>query len=84
MHNWPGLPVGEFAMRPGRCWPAPTISRSSSQGRGTHAACRISGIDPVVVAAQIVLALQTIVSRQTSPLDGAVVSVTQIHGGVDR
>jgi hippurate hydrolase len=51
------------------------------RGRGTHAAWPHLGIDIVVVASQIVLALQTIVSRQTSPLDSAVVSITSIHGG---
>ena len=81
MHNRPNLPAGEFAMR---CGPALACADNFGivlRGRGTHAAWPHLGIDLVVVAAQIVLTLQTIVSRQTSPLDSAVVSVTTIHGG---
>ena len=81
MHNRPNLPVGEFAMRSG---PALACADNFSivlRGRGTHAAWPHLGVDLVVVAAQIVIALQTIVSRQTSPLDSAVVSVTTIHAG---
>jgi hippurate hydrolase len=51
------------------------------EGRGSHGAMPHQSIDPVVVAAQIVLGLQTIVSRNVRPIDAAVVSVTQIHGG---
>jgi amidohydrolase len=81
LHNRPNLPIGEFAMRPG-----PALANADNfgitiRGRGTHAGWPHLGIDIVVVSAQMVLALQTIVSRQTSPLDSAVVSVTSIHGG---
>jgi amidohydrolase len=81
LHNRPNLPIGEFAMRPG-----PALANADNfgitiRGRGTHAGWPHLGIDIVVVAAQMVLALQTILSRQTSPLDAAVVSVTSIHGG---
>jgi amidohydrolase len=81
MHNRPNLPAGEFAMRSG-----PTLASADNfgitiHGKGTHAAWPQLGIDLVVVASQMVLALQTIVSRQTSPLDAAVLSVTSIHGG---
>jgi len=81
MHNWPGLPAGQFAIRPGPMMAAFDIFEITVTGRGAHAAMPHLGIDPVVVAAQIVGGLQTIASRNTHPLQGAVVSVTQIHGG---
>jgi amidohydrolase len=81
LHNRPNLPLGEFAMRPG-----PALANADNfgiviRGRGTHAAWPHLGIDVVAVAAQTITALQAIVSRQTSPLDWAVVSVTSVHGG---
>ncbi|HVC50854.1 MAG TPA: M20 aminoacylase family protein [Stellaceae bacterium] len=81
MHNWPGLPAGQFAVRPGPMMAAFDIFEITVAGRGAHAAMPHLGIDPVVAAAQIVNGLQTIASRNTHPLQGAVVSVTQIHGG---
>ncbi|HVB18628.1 MAG TPA: M20 aminoacylase family protein [Stellaceae bacterium] len=81
MHNWPGLPEGQFAIRPGPMMAAFDIFEIAITGRGAHAAMPHLGIDPIVVAAQIVTGLQTIASRNIHPLDGAVVSVTQIHGG---
>jgi amidohydrolase len=81
LHNRPNLPLGEFAMRPG-----PALANADNfgitiRGRGTHAGWPHLGIDIVVVAAQMIIALQTIVSRQISALDSAVVSVTYVHGG---
>jgi amidohydrolase len=81
MHNWPGLPAGQFAIRPGPMMAAFDIFEITIAGRGAHAAMPHLGIDPIVAAAYIVTALQTIASRNIHPLDGAVVSVTQIHGG---
>lgn len=81
MHNWPGLPAGQFAIRPGPMMAAFDTFEITVAGRGAHAAMPHLGIDPVVAAAQIVSGLQTIASRNINPLDGAVVSVTQIHGG---
>lgn len=81
MHNWPGLSAGQFAIRPGPMMAAFDIFEITIAGRGAHAAMPHLGIDPVVAAAQIVGGLQTIASRSIHPLDGAVVSVTQIHGG---
>jgi amidohydrolase len=81
MHNWPGLPAGQFAIRPGPMMAAFDIFEIAVAGQGAHAAMPHLGIDPVVAAAQIVTALQTIASRNIHPLEGAVVSVTQIHGG---
>ena len=81
MHNWPGLPAGQFAVQAGAMMAAFDIFEITVAGRGAHAAMPHLGIDPVVAAAQIVTGLQTIASRNIHPLDGAVVSVTQIHGG---
>ncbi len=81
MHNWPGLPTGTFAVREGPILAAFDIFELTVKGKGSHAAMPHLGVDPVVAAAQIVSALQTIASRMVSPLDSAVVTVTQIHGG---
>jgi hippurate hydrolase len=81
MHNWPGMPVGTFAMRAGPMMASFDIFEITIKGKGTHAALPHLGHDPMVAAAHIVTGLQTLVSRNTHPLESAVVSVTQIHGG---
>ncbi len=81
MHNWPGMPAGRFALRAGPMMASFDIFEITVTGKGTHAALPHLGIDPVVAAAQLVLGLQTIASRNTPPLESTVVSVTQIHGG---
>jgi amidohydrolase len=81
MHNMPGINVGAFAIRPGPMMASYDVFEITVEGRGSHGAMPHQSIDPVVIGAQIVLALQTIVSRNVKPLDTAVVSVTQIHGG---
>ena len=81
MHNWPAIPTGTFAMCEGPAMAASDEFRITVKGRGCHAAMPHMGLDPVVVTAQIVMALQCIVSRETDPLDRAVLSVTQIHTG---
>ncbi|MCG8354059.1 MAG: M20 family metallopeptidase [Kiloniellales bacterium] len=81
MHNMPGLPLGTIAMRTGPAMAAFDIFEITVTGKGTHAAMPQHGIDPVVISAEIVTALQTISSRIIDPLDPVVVSVTQIHGG---
>jgi amidohydrolase len=81
MHNWPGMPAGRFALRAGPMMASFDIFEITVKGKGTHAALPHLGIDPVIAAAQIATALQTIASRNAPPLDAAVVSVTQIHGG---
>ncbi|MDJ0949009.1 MAG: M20 aminoacylase family protein [Alphaproteobacteria bacterium] len=81
MHNWPGMPLGRFAVQPGPMMAAFDIFEMTITGNGSHAAMPHQGIDPVVAAAQVITALQTIASRQTDPLDAVVVSVTQIHAG---
>ncbi|HZS81520.1 MAG TPA: M20 aminoacylase family protein [Stellaceae bacterium] len=81
MHNWPGLPVGQFAVRPGPMMACSDSFELIVTGKGAHAAMPHLGIDPIVIAAQIVTAFQTIVARNSHPLESAVVTVTQIHAG---
>ena len=81
MHNRPGLAVGKFQVRPGPMMAGGAFFDINVTGVGAHAARPEAGIDPVIVAAHIATALQTIVSRNTRPIDTAVVSITQIHGG---
>jgi hippurate hydrolase len=81
MHNRPGMPVGQFAVRSGPMMAAGAFFDISVTGKGAHGARPESGIDPVMVAAHIAIALQTIVSRNAPPVETAVVSVTKIHAG---
>ncbi len=81
MHNWPLLAAGKFAMRSGPIMAAADTFDIVVTGQGTHAAMPHTGIDPVPIAAGIVSALQTLVSRTADPLDSAVLSVTQFQAG---
>lgn len=81
MHNWPGLEVGRFAVRPGPMMAAFDIFEITITGKGSHGAMPHQGIDPIVCGAAIVSALQAVVSRFTDPLHPAVVSVTRFHAG---
>lgn len=81
MHNWPGLPAGQFAINHGPMMAALDTFEITVQGRGSHAAMPERGIDPFTSVAQIIMGLQTIPSRMLSAMDAAVVSVTQVHGG---
>jgi hippurate hydrolase len=81
MHNWPRLPLGEFAMRPGPVMAAADRIAIRLIGRGGHGAMPQHARDPVVAGAQIVSALQTIVARNADPIDRAVVSITRFHAG---
>jgi amidohydrolase len=81
MHNWPSLPVGSFMLRKGPLMAAADEITITIEGRGGHAAMPHQSVDPVVLGAQILLALQTIASRHVDPLDACVVSVTQFHAG---
>jgi len=81
LHNAPRRPLGSFYTRPGPVMAASNDFDLVIRGRGGHAARPENGVDPVVAAAQVVTALQTVVSRNVSALDTAVLSVTQIHGG---
>jgi amidohydrolase len=81
MHNWPGMPVGQFGLRSGPMMASFDIFEIELTGRGAHAAMPHTGIDPVVAASALVQALQTIASRNVDPIESAVVSVTQVHAG---
>lgn len=81
LHNWPGLSQGMVAVNPGAMMASQDTFEICIQGSGAHAAMPERGNDPVVIATQLVSALQTIVSRQISPLDSAVLSVTMIEAG---
>jgi hippurate hydrolase len=81
MHNRPGLAVGKFQIRTGPMMAGGAYFDITVTGRGAHGARPEAGIDPVIAASHITLALQTIVSRNVRPIDTAVVSVTQIHAG---
>ncbi len=79
MHNAPGLPVGAFAIRPGPLLAAADTFEIDVQGRGGHAAEPNKSVDPTVIASQLILSLQTIVSRNIDPILQAVVSVTSVE-----
>ena len=81
MHNRPGLAVGKFAIRQGPMMAGGAFFDITVEGRGAHAARPEAGVDPVLVASHITTALQSIVARNVKPIDTAVLSVTQIHGG---
>lgn len=81
MHNWPALDVGTCVARDDAMMAAFGTFEIELKGKGAHGAMPHEGADPVVAAAQLVTALQTIASRNVSPLESAVVSVTQMHGG---
>ncbi len=81
MHNWPGGEVGQFAASVGPVMASSNEFRIVIKGKGGHAAMPHNGLDPVPVACQMVLAFQTIISRNTRPIDSGVVSVTMFHAG---
>jgi hippurate hydrolase len=81
LHNWPGLPVGKFAVARGPAMASADRMDIIVQGYGGHAAMPHLARDPIVAAANIVLSVQTIVSRVVDPLEPAVVSIASIHAG---
>ncbi|WP_051286980.1 amidohydrolase [Paenibacillus taiwanensis] len=81
MHNKPDLPVGTIGIRAGSLMSSVNGLRIEIKGVSTHAAIPHAGIDPIVVSAHLITALQSIVSRNVSAIDSAVVSITQIHAG---
>jgi len=81
IHNWPGLPVGQFAIRSGPVFASSNDFKITIRGRGAHAAMPHNGIDPIPAACQMVQAFHTIISRNRPPLEGAVISVTMIRAG---
>ena len=81
MHNYPGLPVGEFALRPGPLMAAADRLTIEIEGRGGHAARPHIAVDTILVGAQIINQIQSIVSRNVDPLHAAVVSITVFQAG---
>jgi len=81
MHNYPGMPVGAFGIRPGPVMAAADALTIDIQGVGAHAARPHFGVDPVLVGAQIINALQSVVSRNVDPLKSAVVSICMFRAG---
>jgi amidohydrolase len=81
MHNRPGMPVGEFAIRSGPTAAGGAFFDITVTGRGAHGARPEASIDPVLTACHIATALQSIVARNLSPRDPAVVSITKVQGG---
>jgi hippurate hydrolase len=84
MHNGPGLPVGQFAIRTGPIMAATDSIDIRIEGLGGHAARPHKCIDSVLVGAQLINALQSIVSRSVDPLDSAVISICEFHAGNTR
>lgn len=81
LHNFPDIPLGHFAVKPGAMMASFDCFEISITGQATHAAMPHLGNDAIIAAAQLITALQTIVSRTLNPADPAVVSITQIHAG---
>ncbi|WP_459500082.1 M20 peptidase aminoacylase family protein [Bacillus sp. C1] len=81
MHNKPDLPVGTIGIKDGPLMAGVDRFEIEIRGIGTHAAVPDAGVDPIVASSQIVMALQTIVSRNISSFHNAVISVTNIHSG---
>ncbi|WP_426386294.1 M20 aminoacylase family protein [Pseudomonas brassicacearum] len=81
LHNWPGAPAGHVVINPGPMMASLDTFEITLTGKGCHAAMPDKGADPIIAATQLILALQTIPSRRLSPLDSAVISVTQINAG---
>jgi hippurate hydrolase len=81
MHNWPGLPAGQFAWREGPIMAAVANLEISLQGRGAHGAMPHEGVDPIMVAAAIVQGLQSIVARNVEPVEAGVITIGHIKGG---
>jgi amidohydrolase len=84
MHNGPGIPIGSFAIRPGPIMAATDSVDIKIEGHGGHAARPHKCIDSTLVGAQLIVALQSIVSRSVDPLESAVVSMCEFHSGNAR
>ena len=80
-HNWPGMPVGTVGLNPGAVMASSNEFRVVIRGKGSHAALPYMGIDPIPVACQMVMAWQTIITRNRKPIDPGVISATMIHAG---
>ena len=81
MHNWPGAATGTFGVTPGPMMASSNEFKVVVKGRGSHAAQPHKSVDPIMVAVQIAQSWQTIITRNKSPIDAGVLSITQIHAG---
>jgi hippurate hydrolase len=81
MHNWPGIPAGEFAVHPGAVMASTDSFDIEITGKGGHAAMPDTVVDPVLVAGHLITAVQSIVARNLRPVDSGVVSITRMLGG---
>ena len=81
MHNWPGAAQGTFAASAGPVMASSNEFKITIRGKGGHAALPHNAVDPVPIACQLVLAFQTIISRNKKPIDAGVISVTMVHAG---
>ena len=81
LHGWPNLEIGQIGLRSGPMMASADTFDLTVRGKGGHAAYPHTTVDPIVVGSLIVQALQTISSREISPLDSVVVTVTQFHAG---
>ena len=81
MHNFPGVPVGDFRLCAGPMMAAIDMVEAAVTGPGGHAAFPQGAVDTVVVAAELLLGWQTILSRNVDPLESAVLSITMLHAG---
>ncbi|WP_238367419.1 M20 aminoacylase family protein [Mesobacterium pallidum] len=79
MHNWPGLPTGQFAIRPGAFFAATDIFEITIEGKGGHAAKPHDTVDPTLVASNLVMAVQSIAARNADPVEQIVVSITSFQ-----
>ena len=81
LHNWPELPFGTFGVNSGPMMAAVDEFDIIVKGKGGHAASPHLSIDPVVISAQLISSVQTIISRSTDPVDKALISITKINAG---
>lgn len=81
LHGWPGMAVGRIGVRPGPMMASSDTFEVTIKGKGAHAAMPHVGVDPIVVGAQLVMALQTVASREIAPTEPVVVTVGQFHAG---
>jgi len=81
LHGWPGMAVGKIGVRPGPMMASSDTFEVTIRGKGAHAAMPHISVDPIVVGAQIVMALQTVASREISPVEPVVVTVGQFNAG---
>ena len=81
LHGWPNLEIGQIGVRSGPMMASADTFDLTIRGKGGHAAYPHTAVDPIVVGSQIVQAFQTLASREISPLDSVVVTVTQFHAG---